>query len=107
MKVQSNEQLPAYQVSGQELRIHWDEQEVPALSMGDEVRTVWEQNEALCGVSDSRGQIISAIIRSVYSIDDELATINNQAQKPDAYAAYQAFRSQAKQLADGWLNKGA
>lgn len=104
MKVQSNEQLPAYQVSGQELRIHWDAQEITADGMDGPV-TYWEQSEALCGVADSRGQIISAIIRSVYSIDDELATINNQANKPDEYAAYQAFRAQAKQLADGWINR--
>ena len=98
MKTYSAEQLPTYQVSGQELRIHWDAKEVPA---GEE--TQWEQNEALCGVADSRGQIISAIIRSVYSVDAEFAAINNAEDDPAEYAAFQAFRTQAKLLADGWV----
>lgn len=102
MKTYSAEQLPTYQVSGQELRIHWDAKEVPAPSM-DEPRTQWEQNEALCDVADSRGQIISAIIRSVYSVDAEFAAINNAEDDPAEYAAFQAFRTQAKLLADGWL----
>lgn len=101
MKTYSAEQLPTYQVSGQELRIHWDAKEVP--SSGDEPATQWEQNEALCGVADSRGQIISAIIRSVYSVDAEFAAINNAEDDPAEYAAFQAFRTQAKLLADGWL----
>lgn len=101
MKTYSAEQLPTYQVSGQELRIHWDAKEVPA--PGNEPATQWEQNEALCGVADSRGQIISAIIRSVYSVDAEFAAINNAEDDPAEYAAFQAFRTQAKLLADGWL----
>ena len=103
MKTYSGEQLPTYQVSGQELRIHWDAKEVPAPSMDDEPRTQWEQNEALCGVADSRGQIISAIIRSVYIIDAEFAAINNAEFDPPEYARFQAFRAQARQLADGWI----
>ena len=103
MKTYSAEQLPTYQVSGQELRIHWDAKEVPAFSMDDEPRTQWEQNEALCGVADSRGQIISAIIRSVYSVDAEFAAINNAEDDPAEYAAFQAFRAEAKRLADGWF----
>ena len=102
MKTYSAEQLPTYQVSGQELRIHWDAKEVPAPSM-DEPATQWEQNEALCGVADSRGQIISAIIRSVYSVDAEFAAINNAEDDPAEYAAFQAFRAEAKRLADGWF----
>jgi len=102
MKTYSSEQLPTYQVSGQELRIHWDAKEVPAPSMGEPAMQ-WEQNEALCGVADSRGQIISAIIRSVYSIDAEFAAINNAELDPPEYAAFQAFRAEAKRLADGWI----
>jgi len=39
MKVYSSEQLPVYQVSGQELRIHWDAQEISTSGMDDEPRT--------------------------------------------------------------------
>jgi len=104
MKVYSSEQLPVYQVSGQELRIHWDAQEVSTSGMDDEPRTQWEQNEALCNVSDSYGQLVAKIIGSVYDYNAEFAAINDGGEK---YAAYQAFRAQAKQLADGWLNKAA
>jgi len=104
MKVYSSEQLPVYQVSGQELRIHWDAQEVSTSGMDDEPRTQWEQNEALCNVSDSYGQLVAKIIGSVYDYNAEFAAINDGGEK---YAAYQAFRAQAKQLANSWLNKGA
>jgi hypothetical protein len=99
MKVYSSEQLPTYQVSGQELRIHWDAQEVPAPSMDDEPRTQWEQEEALCGVADNYGQLVSKIIGAVYDQNAEFAAINDGGQK---YEAYQAFRVKAKALAKGW-----
>ena len=102
MKVYSSEQLPVYQVSGQELRIHWDAQEVPAPSMDDEPRTQWEQNEALCHVADGYGQLVAKIIGSVYDYNAEFAAINDGGEK---YATYQAFRVQAKALAKGWINK--
>jgi len=70
--------------------------------MDDEPRTQWEQNEALCNVSDSYGQLVAKIIGSVYDYNAEFAAINDGGEK---YAAYQAFRAQAKQLANGWLNR--
>jgi hypothetical protein len=103
MKVYSGEQLPRFQVSGQELRVHWDAQEVPAPSMDDTPRTQWEQNEALCAVADTRSQLIEKIIGSVHDTGSEIALINNADAKPDQYAAYQAFRALAKSLADEWL----
>lgn len=99
MKTYSDEQLPTYQVSGQLLLIHWDGQQVPAPSMG-EPRMQWEQNEAVCNVSDARRQVISVIIGSVYDYNAEFAAINDGGEK---YVAYQAFRVQAKALADGWF----
>ena len=105
MKVYSGNQLPTYQVSGRELRIHWDAKEVPMFSMDGEPITQWEQNEALCLASDSYGVLVGKIIRSVYSVDAEFATINNKDTKSDEYAAYQAFRQTAKDLAKAWSNK--
>lgn len=102
MKVYSSEQLPTYQVSGQELRIHWGAKEVPAPSMDDEPRTQWEQEEALCDVSDSYGQLVAKIIGSVYDYNAEFAAINDGGEK---YTAYQAFRTQAKALAQGWIDQ--
>lgn len=105
MKTYSDDQPESYAVSGHELRVHWNIQQVTAPSMDDEPRMHWEANEALCSIFDDRGALISKIIRSVYSVDDEIATINNQSTKPDEYAAYQAFRAEAKALADGWLQR--
>jgi hypothetical protein len=104
MKVYSGEQPQAYEVSGQELRIHWGIQEITKEGM-DGPETQWEANEALCNKSDSRPVLIEKIIGSVYSVGAEIATINNSESDPEAYAEYQAFRTQAKALADGWLNK--
>jgi hypothetical protein len=101
MKTYSAEQLPTYQVSGQELRIHWDAKEVPVFGM-DEPQTQWEQQEALCNVSDSYGQLVATIIGSVYDHNAEFAAINDGGEK---YHAYQAFRVQAKALAKGWLDQ--
>ena len=52
----------------------------------------------------NRSQIIEAIIGSVFTTGAEIAVINNQTSDPATYVAYQEFRVQAKQLADGWLN---
>ena len=106
MKAFFDTEPSAYEASGDELRIRWNIEEVAAPSMDDEPRTQWSANEAVCSTFDNRSALISGIIRSEYSVDDEFATINNQESKPDEYAAYQAFRAQAKSLADGWLNKG-
>jgi len=105
MKVYSNEQPEAYSASGNELRIRWDIQEVTKPDMEGNDQTSWEANEALCSVFDDRASLIEKIIGSVMDIGAEIAVINNRDTDPQEYADYQAFRTQAKALADGWLNK--
>lgn len=105
MKAYSGEQPDVYAVSGQELRIHWNIQEVQVQRMDDETETQWEANEALCHVKDSRDTLIEKIIGSVHTAGAEIALINNRETDPDAYAEYQAFRAEAKALADGWVNR--
>jgi predicted Mrr-cat superfamily restriction endonuclease len=104
MKAYFNEQPDVYAVSGNELRIRWNIQEVPVPSMDDEPRTQWEANEALCNVKDSRDTLIEKIIGSVHTPGAEIALINNKDTDPEAYAEYQAFRAEAKLLADGWIS---
>lgn len=106
MKAFFDTEPSAYEASGDELRIRWNIEEVAAPSMGDEPRTQWSANEAVCSTFDNRSAVISGIIRAEYSVDAEFATINNQSGKPEEYASYQAFRTQAKALADGWFNRG-
>lgn len=105
MKSYAGRQFETYEASGQELRIHWDIEEKTKEGMDGEVITYWQANEALCGTADDRGMLISKIIGSVYSTADEIATINNKDEKPEQYAEYQTFRTQAKALADGWLER--
>ena len=105
MKVYSGDQPEVYAVSGQELRIHWDIKEVPVQSIDGETETQWEANEALCHVKDSRDVLIEKIIGSVHTAGAEIALINNKDVDPQAYADYQAFRAEAKALADGWINR--
>ena len=104
MKTEARYELQTYEVSGQELRIHWNVEQKTKEIMDGEAVIYWEANEALCDRLDDRATLISKIIGSVYTLTDEIATINNKDSKPEEYAEYQAFRTQAKALADGWLN---
>jgi hypothetical protein len=105
MKTYAGRQFETYETSGQELRIHWNIEQKTKEDTGGETLTYWEADEALCNIVDSRSALIEKIIGSVYSPAAEIATINNKDTKPQAYAEYQAFRVQAKALADSWLNK--
>lgn len=101
MKVYSDTQLPVYQVIGQTLRIHWGSaEETKEQPDGTEVIT-YVCSEAICDKADGRNTIIEKIMASEYTTGAELAAINNGGED---YDAYQAFRLQAKALADGWVN---
>jgi hypothetical protein len=104
MKSFSDTKPDVYQVIGNLLHIHWNIEEVSAPSINGP-RTQWSADEAIVSVAASRSQIIEAIIGSVFSTGAEIAIINNQSADPSAYAEYQAFRAQAKTLADGWINR--
>ena len=103
MKTYSDVEPQVFDVSGSELRIHWGIQQVEIPGADGETKIVWECNEALCNTYDDRSLLIEKIIGAVYSPSAEIATINNQQDKPESYAEYQAFRLRAKALADGWL----
>lgn len=102
-KVYSQTELPVYQVSGDDLRIHWNSEQKTRTEMDGKITTYWEANEALCSIFDDRHILIEKIIGSVYTPGAEIANINNQTTKPDEYQEYQDFRALAKSLADGWL----
>jgi CRISPR/Cas system endoribonuclease Cas6 (RAMP superfamily) len=99
MRVESQEKLPQYQVIGKTLRIHWEYTSVDATLDKD---FTWSMQEAVVTLPTSRSKIIEAIIGSNYSISQELAAINNGGYD---YEKYQSFRSFAKSLADGYLDK--
>jgi len=97
MVVNSTEKLPVYQVIGPKLRIHWNYQEVPAT---EDIPASWSCEEACVPKTAGRGDIISAIIRARYTVDEEFAAINNGGED---HQALLDFRVEAKALADGWL----
>ena len=104
MKSFSDTQPDVYQVIGDFLHIYWNIEQVAAPFMG-EPRTQWSADEAVVNKAANRAQIIEAIIGSMFTTGAEIAIINNQSADPSAYAEYQAFRAQAKSLADGWINR--
>ena len=104
MKVSSSSSLPTYQVLGNKLLIHWNEEVVESESMDGEPTTFYQYNEASAFVYDTRELLIEKIIGSVYTVGAEIAAIRNGGQAADDH---HALRVQAKQLADGWLQRGA
>lgn len=105
MKTQSTREFQVYEVSEQELRIHWDITENSREESDGSTSTYWEAREVVCNTYDNRSTIIEAIISSEYSTGRELSTINNKEDSPEEYLNYQAFRVKAKALADGWLSQ--
>jgi hypothetical protein len=100
MKTQASYEIQPYEVSGYELRIHWNIEQKTKEDMDGSSISYWEANEVLCDRRDSRSQIIEKIIGSVYTVGAEIAAIQNGGQ---AAEDHQALRAQAKILADGWL----
>jgi len=104
--VEASYELQPYEVSGTDLRIHWNiELKSRTDDITSETYTYWYANEALCNIYDNRSILIEKIIASEYDTGAEIATINNKDTKPDEYQAYQDFRTLAKTLADGWINR--
>lgn len=90
MKVYSGEdfKLPEYQVSGHEVRIHWDAQLIEFDDMDGTPRKQWLQYEALCHVDDSYEQLFAKIMHASKVM-------------PEADQA--GFETRAAQLANGWI----
>lgn len=103
MKTQANAEIQPYEPSGTEVRIHWNIEQLQKEDISGEIITYWQADEVLCNTYDDRSTLIEKIIASQYSAGREFATINNKDEDPQAYAAYQALRMQAKSLADGWI----
>jgi hypothetical protein len=103
MKTQASYEIEPYEVSGYELRVHWDIEKKTKEDMNGATITFWEANEALCNRKDSRAQIIEKIMQTVYpTFGAEIAAIRNGGQNAEDH---QTLRDQAKALADGWLQR--
>lgn len=105
MKSFSSTEPLVFDISGNELRIHWNIEKIEKISeLDSEITYTWVANEAVCNTFDDRDTIISKIIASCYPLTSEIAIINNKENKPSEYDIYQSFRILAKSLADTWLN---
>lgn len=103
MITQSDNKLPTYQEFGEKLHVNFDEKEIEVKSIDGTIRQAYECTTAISAVYATRDQLIEDIIRSKYSLSAELAVMNNQADRQESYAIFQAVRMQAKELADGWV----
>ena len=101
MRTYSDTQPQTYHTIGRKLFINYDIQEETIDDMNGQ-RTQYSYYSALCDITSSRAERIEAIIATQYSTAREIATINNQIEKPTEYAAYQDLRALAKTLADGY-----
>jgi hypothetical protein len=61
---------------------------------GKEVRNVVVERTAYWGGTYS--ELVSILIRKRYSVDDELALLRQQTEKPDEYKAYYDFAEECK-----------
>lgn len=106
MKVYSTTPLEKFFTDSQGLyiRIRWNEQIVQFPNQRhDGFIDQYSYDEAIIEQGNSRSVIIERIIGSQYTTGGELAVINNKDTDPTSYAAYQAFRQTAKDLADEYL----
>lgn len=104
MKTQSDTKLPIHAVLGEMLHINVNEAEIEIKDISDNVRISYQYDTAIISKYANRGEIISAIISSVYPTNAEIATINNKDSNPVKYAKYQSFRDTAKTVADSIVN---
>lgn len=104
MKTQSDTKLPIHAVLGEMLHINVNEAEIEIKDISDNVRISYQYDTAIISKYANRGEIISAIISSVYPTNAEIATINSKDSNPVKYAKYQSFRDTAKTIADSIVN---
>lgn len=101
----SDQELPLFEVLGRTLRIFHSHSIITRDLIDEGTITQHQCYLATTHVMATRDEIIEAIIASKYPVAKEIATINNQVEKPDEYLEYQNFRTYAKDIADSWLNK--
>lgn len=104
MLTQTDNKLETYQTFGDKLHVNFDETEITISNLDGTKRPAYEYTTAVSTVYANRDQLIEDIIRSKYALSSELAVMNNQVDRPENYAEFQAFRNQAKSLADGWFS---
>ena len=99
---ESPTQLNTYEVLGDNLRIHFEEEAVNTEATEDfDASVSYKYVTAYTTKVASRAEIVEAVMRCFYpSYGAEIASIQNGGSDRDTH---QARRIQAKELADGWV----
>jgi hypothetical protein len=100
-RTQSQNPMPTYEPSGRDVNIFWDER-VSERETNTGTETIYDYAYCVAPRSADYGTLVGAILRSQYTIDQELASINDGGQR---HADFLAFRDQAKALARGWVDE--
>lgn len=75
--------------------VNYDIEEVER-TIGDETIKGYECSQILIEGEVSYPKLASALIRTKYSVDDELALLRQAADKPEEFAAYSTFAEECK-----------
>jgi hypothetical protein len=97
MKVTSYTQLNTYEVDGNDMAIYWNEQAHEPKE--GETESYWTYDHCQAFASDTRNVLIEKIMATKYpTYGSEVAALSNGG---ESAATHQAFREQAKALANG------
>jgi hypothetical protein len=94
MKCTSQEQKLTYEITGPDLFIFWDEEQIQR-----EDETLWQYSYLQTRSNVTRNELIEQLMAHRYNTGAELAAINNGGED---YAEYLAYRTRCKELADGF-----
>jgi hypothetical protein len=94
-RTQSPIPMPPHEISGREVTLYWDERVIER-ETEEGTETVYDYAYCVADRATGYADLVGAIIRSQYSIDQELASINSGG---DRHAEFLAFRDLARQLA--------
>jgi hypothetical protein len=108
MKSNSDNYPKIVSLSAGKIQIAYDIIEVERKDMGKEPRKSFNYTYVNIEGELTRAKIINAIIADTYSLDAEIALINNELAKPgsEEFIVYQARRVFAKSVADLVIKNG-
>lgn len=94
MRITSYTELPTYEISGNALNIYFDPHTHEPKE--DETEPYWTYELCRAQTTDGYDALVVKLLRTRYSLDDELAAINDGGER---HADFLQFRAQIKLLA--------
>lgn len=100
-KTESNEIQPLIEIKKNLVIFNYKSKETTRINYPEETThigyicdTIFVRNG-----TPNKDDLIKVLIHSKYSLDDEIALINNKEEKPQEYEEYQNYRIEAKEIA--------